>query len=136
MNVRYIYGYLGLMMMVCYNVISTLRNLYFHQATNCLFWGIHALIIHYVSYSMYIYLENRIQEIYDWVFEVDSGRTEKGPVRLSFSLEYEMTIKRHETYGLIENKVGARIQIQDDDIRAIVPVVKVTIPGSTGLQDF
>ena len=74
---------------------------------------------------MYIYLENRIQEIYDWVFEVDSGRTEKGPVRLSFSLEYEMTIKRHEMYGLIENKVGARIQIQDDDIRAIVPVVKV-----------
>lgn len=61
------------------------------------------------------------------MFEVDgslSGSDQQG--RLSFSIEYEMTSKRKEIYGPIENKAVARVQIQQDNTFAIVPVVKVS----------
>jgi len=92
----------------------------------------------------------RIQEVFEWIFEVDSGVSMGGGVggysgggggddrgaRLQFSLEYELTGHNKKLYGggeggggggstSVENKAVARVQIQQDNTVSIVPVIKV-----------
>lgn len=57
--------------------------------------------------------------MFDWVFEVEEDTGEERG-RLSFSLEYE-----RGNQGTVSNKVQAFIDIQHDNIYAIVPVIKV-----------
>lgn len=59
--------------------------------------------------------------MFDWVFEVEEDiEEERG--RVSFSLEYE-----RGNQGMVSNKVQATIEIQRDNIYAIVPVIKVCV---------
>ena len=77
-----------------------------------------------------------IQDIFDWIFEVDDTNSNADRCRLSFSIEYEMSFGHRVKYGVIENKATVRIQIHQDKTFAIVPVVKVChmkIQGQTGM---
>ena len=68
----------------------------------------------------------RVQEIFEWIFEVEDDAGEEDPGRLVLSLEYEMDSKNKETYGSTENKVVAQVPIQHDNVYTIVPVIKVS----------
>ena len=68
-----------------------------------------------------------MQHVFDWIFEVDPDATGQDPGKLVFVLEYEMTLSNQEKYGSVANKVAARIQIQQDNTYAIVPVIKVGV---------
>ena len=57
---------------------------------------------------------------------MDPDATGQDPGKLVFVLEYEMTLSNQEKYGSVANKVAARIQIQQDNTYAIVPVIKVS----------
>jgi len=67
----------------------------------------------------------RVQSIFDFVFEVDDGASGEDRGRLSFTLAYEMNSRQREMYGSVENRVVARLDIQQDNTHAIVPVIKV-----------
>ena len=72
----------------------------------------------------------RVQPIFEWLFEVEDGASDADDSgRISFSLEYEMNSNLQETYGSVENRVVARLHIQQDDVNSIVPVVKVRRGG-------
>jgi hypothetical protein len=67
-------------------------------------------------------VNSRLQEpVFDWVFEVEEDTGEERG-RVSFSLEYE-----RGNQGTVSNKVQAFIDIQHDNIYAIVPVIKVNV---------
>ena len=63
--------------------------------------------------------------MFDWIFEVEEDATGQDPGKLVFVLEYEITLMNQEKYGSVANKVAARIQIQQDNTYAIVPIIKV-----------
>ncbi len=71
---------------------------------------------------MYVF---RVQEIFDWIFEVEDDAEDEDPGRIIINIEYEMNSKKEETYGSTENRVVARVHIQHDNIYTIVPVIKV-----------
>ena len=68
----------------------------------------------------------RVQEIFEWIFEVEEDAGEEDPGRIVLSLEYEMDSKNKETYGSTENRVVAQVHIQHDNVFTIVPVIKVS----------
>ncbi len=70
----------------------------------------------------------RVQDIFDIIFEVEDGVSGDDRGRLILTLEYERNLQKQESYGPIENKVVARVDIQQDNTHAIVPVIKVVYP--------
>ena len=72
-----------------------------------------------------MYLFCRIQEIFEWIFEVEEDAEDEDPGRIIINIEYEMNSKKEETYGSTDNRVVARVHIQHDNVLTIVPVIKV-----------
>ena len=70
---------------------------------------------------------SRIQDVFEWIFEVEDDAMDDDRGRLKMVLEYEMNTQFKETYGPVENKVASRVQIQRDNTFSIVPVMKVAI---------
>ena len=80
----------------------------------------------HMSTVLFLLFHCRVQPIFDWMFEVEDGASDADDSgRIILSLEYEMNSNMQETYGSVENRVVARLHIQQDHISSIVPVVKV-----------
>ena len=77
-------------------------------------------------YTSIIYFFFSVQPIFEWIFEVESDPEDvEDSGRIILTLEYEMNSSLQETYGNVQNRVVARLQIRHDDVETIVPVVKV-----------
>jgi len=69
---------------------------------------------------------DRIQDVFEWIFEVEEGAMDDDRGRMKMVLEYEMNTQFKEKYGTVENQVVSRVQIQRDNTYSIVPVIKAT----------
>lgn len=74
---------------------------------------------------MKCFLYRSVQELFSWLFEVDEDVEGEDRGRLIFSLEYEMTSSRKETFAPVRNKATAFIRYQTENLFTIVPVIKV-----------
>ena len=67
-----------------------------------------------------------MQDVFDWILEVDSAASGEEPGRIVMDLEYEMAgQKGRSSASPVVNKLVADIQIQQDNTYTIVPVIKV-----------
>jgi len=69
---------------------------------------------------------DRIQDIFELIFEVEAGATGENPGRVAMTLEYEVTSPSDGTTSVVENRVNTRVEIQHDNTYTIVPVIKTT----------
>jgi len=68
-----------------------------------------------------------VEDIFEWLFEVDEDASGDDRGRINFIVEYEMNIQHKETtYRAVENRIVARVEIQRDNTFAIIPVIKVS----------
>lgn len=80
---------------------------------------------------------DRVQDIFDWIFEVEGDASGEDPGRLALSVRYGMDASTPEEQlsgtGGIENKLVARIELQRDNTYQIVPVIKTTEMVNTAI---
>ena len=81
----------------------------------------------YVKNHCFCY--NRVQDIFDWIFEVEGDASGEDPGRIALSVKYKMDtaspeVDLEDSNG-VENKLVASIQLQRDNTYQIVPVIKV-----------
>ena len=103
-------------------------SIFFMNLIYMLPFNLYALISFLSVFCIIALFTFRVQPIFDWIFEVEEGATDsEDSGRIILSLEYEMNSNMQETYGNVENRVVARLHIQQDDVICIVPVIKVCI---------
>ncbi|CAH1801046.1 unnamed protein product [Owenia fusiformis] len=83
-----------------------------------------AMVTAYVKDEMTYIKRDRIQDVFEWTFEVDDDVTSNEHGRITFTIEYEMSQNMKEHYGTAATRLVAKILIQHDDTYTILPVVK------------
>ena len=83
---------------------------------------------------LFVFLQHRIEEVFEWIFEVEESprnNLDEDAGRVAFTVTYERrqsdVHSNEDVDKVINRKVVGKVQIQDDNIYAIVPVIKVSI---------
>ena len=82
--------------------------------------------IHTLCVIVFLFVD-RITDIYEWIFEVNEEVSGDDRGRINLVVEYEMNVHQKEMYRSVENRIVARVEIQRDNVFAIVPVIKVCV---------
>lgn len=79
-------------------------------------------------FSFLLLLFCSAQEVFTWLFEVEEGATYNDNGRITWQLRYMLDSSMAEQYDFDDDnaKITSRLDIQKDDVQAVLPIAKVS----------